>query len=491
MDFSQLLRRQAQFTYTQNGAPALMSTGNALLNMFSTIAASRKRSEQEITRFLDAAWQVDPLGALRCMFYVRDVRGGQGERDIFRTMLRHAAINYTEALRPNVHLIPEYGRWDDMYFLIGTPLEEDMWALVRAQLDVDVEQMEAGKPVSLLAKWLKKANSQSQTTKSLGIYTAQKLGMSVYDYKRLTVRLRKHMGVVEIAMSAGDWSSIAYEGTPSRAMMIYRKAFRLHDQERYEAYLRAVKAGEKKINASTLYPYDIVEKFLYSSGDATLEAQWKALPDYVQDGDNILVMADVSGSMYGRPMASSIALAMYFAERCRGAYHNLFLTFSEQPSMVSLRGDTLEERIRFVQGVNWGMRTDFMAAMRLILDVAVRNNVPQEQLPRALVVVTDMQFDSATAAGQMKETFTDLCKQLFAAKGYTAPVLVFWNVNATTDVFHADSDSTGVALVSGQSASTFQNILRFLRGEALLTPMDFMYQVLNGERYAAITLTRS
>lgn len=210
-----------------------------------------------------------------------------------------------------------------------------------------------------------------------------------------------------------------------------------------------------------------MEKFLFASGDATLEAQWKALPDYVQAGDNILVMADVSGSMWGRPMASFIALAMYFAERCQGAYHNLFLTFSEQPTMVELRGNALAERIRFLRNADWGMNTDFMAAMRLILDVAVRNNVPQEQLPRALVVVTDMQFDAATA-----------------------PVLVFWNVNSTSDVFHADADSSGVVLVSGQSASTFENILRFLRGEAVLTPVDFMYQVLNGERYAAITLGR-
>ena len=482
MDFSQLLRRQAQFTHTTNGAPALMSTGNALLNMFSTVAACRGRTEKEIIHFLDAAWQADPLGALRCMFYVRDVRGGQGERDIFRAMLNHAATRYTEALRPNVHLIPEYGRWDDMYFLIGTPLEEDMWKLVRAQLDVDIEQMEAGKPVSLLAKWLKKANSQSETTKRLGIYTAQKLGMSVYDYKRVTARLRKHMGVVEIAMSAGDWGSIAYEGTPSRAMMIYRKAFRLHDQERYEAYLAAVAAGERKINASTLYPYDIVEKYLRDQGDATLEAQWKALPDYVQDGDNILVMADVSGSMCGRPMASSIALAMYFAKRCQGA------TFSEQPALVELQGNTLEERISFLHSAPWGMNTDFMAAMKLILDVAVRNHVPQKQLPRALVVVTDMQFDAATRPGQMKETFTELCQAMFAAQGYTAPVLVFWNVNSTSDVFHADAASSGIVLVSGQSASTFENILRFLRGEDILTPVDFMYQVLGGERYAAITL---
>lgn len=488
MNFSQLLRREAHFTFTENGAPALKTTGNALLNMFSTLAASRSRFDAEIIHMFDAAWHEDPLGALRCMFYVRDVRGGQGERDIFRVLLNHVARVHTEALRINLHLVPEYGRWDDLYFLIGTPLEEDMWKLVRAQLDVDLELMEAGKPVSLLAKWLKKANSQSETTKALGIYTARKLGMSVYDYKRVCARLRKHMGVVEVTMSAREWHRIAYEGTPSRAMMIYRKAFALHDSARYNAYLNAVAAGEKKINASTLYPYDIVEKFLRQSGDATLEAQWQALPDYIHSGDNILVMADVSGSMSGRPMASSIGLAMYFAERCQGAYHNLFLTFSAQPTLVELHGKTLAERVQFLQHADWGMNTNFMAAMQLILNIAVENDIPQDELPRALVVVTDMEFDSATAPGQSKKTFTELCQKLFAAHGYTAPTLVFWNVNSRHDVFHASAENMGVVLVAGQSASTFENILRFLNSERILTPTDFMYQVLDGERYCAIVL---
>ena len=489
MDFSSLLRQQARFTFTENGAPALMTTGNALLNMYSTLAASRDRSKNDVIRMFEAAWQTDPLGALRCLFYVRDVRGGQGERDLFRTLLNYAACNHTEAIRANLHLVAEYGRWDDMYFLIGTPLEDDMWKLMRAQLDLDVEQMEAGKPVSLLAKWLKKANSQNKATKALGIRTALKLGMSVYDYKRVCSRLRMYLDVAEVKMSAREWDKIAYEATPSRAMMIYRKAFRLHDEKRYNAFLASVEKGEAKINASTLYPYDIVEKFLYGSGDATLEAQWKALPDYIQDADtNILVMADVSGSMSGRPMASSIGLAMYFAERIRGAFRNLFMTFSSKPTMVELKGKTLAERIRFLKNADWGMNTDFMAAMKLILNLAVENKVPQSELPKALVVVTDMEFDSAAGSGEVKKTFTTLCQQMFAEKGYIAPVLVFWNVNSRNDVFHADQSDRGIVLVGGQSASTFGNLLRFLNGEKALTPVDFMYDVLNSDRYRAITL---
>lgn len=489
MNFSSLLRRQARFTYTENGAPALKSTGNGLLNMFANLAASRKRSESDVLRIFDAAWNDDPLGALRCMFYIRDVRGGQGERDLFRILLKYAASKYTEAIRANLHLVAEYGRWDDMYFLIGTPLEEDMWKLVRAQLDVDVKLMEAGKPISLLAKWLKKANSQSKTTKALGIYTARKLGMSVYDYKRVCSRLRKYLDVVEVKMSAGEWRKIAYEAAPSRAMMIYREAFRLRDEKRYNAYLASVEKGKAKINASTLYPYDIVAKVLADKYTSALEAQWKALPDYLNGSDaNILVMADVSGSMCGRPMASSIGLAMYFAERIRGAYRNLFMTFSSRPTMVELKGSNLRERVRFLSDADWNSSTNFMAAMRLILDIAVENKVPQSELPKALVVVTDMEFDSACAAGESKKTFTEMCQRMFAQKGYIAPVLVFWNVDSRNDVFHADANNRGVVLVSGQSASTFRNLIRFLSNENLQSPVDFMYDVLNGERYRAITL---
>ena len=488
MNFANLLREESKWTFTENGAHALNTTSNALLDMFGSLAAMRGRSEYDLIKKFELAYLVDPLGALRCLFYVRDVRGGQGERNIFDVILHHIANRYPEIVNYNLPCIPHYGRWDDLYALIGTPVESAMWEFVKAQLMQDIKDMEEGKPVSLLAKWLKKANSTNADTKKLGIYTAKKLGYSIYDYKRICSKLRKYLDVTEIKMSANEWDAIDYGHVPSRAMMIYRKAFREHDASRFDKYLAAVAKGDAVIHSSTLYPYDIVEKILYQNDRSeVLNAQWDALPDYVHDGGNFLVMADVSRSMFGRPMASSIALAAYFAERNQGAYHNLFMTFSENPKIVELKGRDIFDKVSFISKADWGGSTNFGAAMWLVLNIAVRNRCKQEDLPKALICITDMEFNSASR-NRSRETYTQYVKQMFAEKGYIAPTLVFWNVDSRNDVFHADKNDNGIIMVSGQSASTFENLVRALNNQKPLGPVDFMYQVLNGERYQMIRL---
>lgn len=489
MNFANLLRNEAVWAKTENGAHALNTTSNALLDMFSSLAAMRSRTDHELIRIFELAYLENPLGALRCLFYVRDIRGGQGERDIFCVILHHIAQRYPETVNFNLPCIPHYGRWDDLLALIGTPVEADMWLFVKAQLLQDLKDMDSGKPISLLAKWLKKANSTNIGTKELGIYTAKKLGYSIYDYKRICSALRKHLDVTEVKMSANQWDSIDYSHVPSRAMMVYRNAFTEHDSKRFAEYLVSVANGETVIHSAALYPYDIVEKILYSRDSSpVLTAQWDALPNYVQGGDNILVMADVSGSMAGRPMASSIALAAYYAERNQGAYHNLFMTFSSTPEIVQLQGKDIFEKVSFIRKANWGYSTDFEAAMRLVLEIAVRNGCAQEELPKAVVCITDMEFNYASRTD--RTTYTEHVRQMFAAHGYVAPVLVFWNVNSRNDVFHADMNDEGIILVSGQSASTFENLIRFMNGKKPKGPVDFMYDVLNGERYEMVRLPK-
>lgn len=484
MNFSEVMRKETKWTKTENGADAKNTMDSALLDMFATIGSMRTRSEDEIIKKFELAFQEDPLGAMRCLFYCRDIRGGLGERRAFRVLLTVIARRHEKELAKNIFMIPEYGRFDDYYSLIGTPLEEYMWEVVGSVLEVDKEKMESGEPCSLLAKWLKKADASSQNTRKLGIYTAQKLGMSVYDYKRLCVKLRKYIDVVEQRMSARRWDTINYPAVPSRAMMNYRKAFARHDEERFNEYLNKVQFGEQKINSSTLYPYDIVEKILYQHEDnKVLEAQWNNLPNYVDGDVNAIVMADVSGSMGGRPMATSIGLAMYFAERNKGAYHNLFMTFSGEPEFVELKGNTITEKIRFISKANWGMNTDLEAALMKILDVAIENNCSQEEMPKSLIVVSDMEIDDCTKQ-EHRENFYDYASRVYEERGYKIPNVVFWNVDSRHDVFLADKDRKGVQLVSGQSASTFKNLI----GCVGKTPVEMMYEVLNSERYSAITI---
>ena len=488
MNFSEVMREESKWTKTENGADAKNTTDSALLDMFATIGSMRSRSEDEIVQKFELAFQEDPLGAMRCLFYARDIRGGLGERRVFRVLLPYIAKNHPEAMHKTLKFVPEYGRWDDLYSLINTYFESDMWALIRNQLVQDRNAMEVNKPCSLLAKWLKKADASSPNTRKLGIYTAKELGMSVYDYKRLCVKLRKYIDVVEQRMSANEWDTINYPAVPSRAMMNYRKAFARHDQERFDEYLNKVQSGEQKINSATLYPYDIVEKILYCGEDSkVLEVQWNNLPDYVDGNVNAVVMADVSGSMEcnagGRPLATSIGLAMYFAERNKGPYHNMFMTFSENPQFVEVKGKTITQKINFISKAEWGRNTDLEKALLKILDVAIENNCSQEEMPKSLIIISDMEIDCCTRQNH-RENFYDYVYRVYEEHGYKIPNVVFWNVNSRHDVFLADKNRKGVQLVSGQSASTFKNLI----GCVDKTPVEMMYEVLNSERYQAIQI---
>lgn len=484
MNFSEVMREESKWTKTENGADAKNTTDSALLDMFATIGSMRERSDDEIIQKFELAFQEDPLGAMRCLFYARDVRGGIGERRVFRVLLPYIAKEHKAELDKNLRLVPEYGRYDDLYSLINTKLEERMWDIIATQLLKDKVNMQKGNPVSLLAKWLKKADSKNPNTKKLGILTAKKLGMSVYDYKRLCVKLRRHIDVVEQRMSANEWDTINYPAVPSRAMMCYREAFSRHDQKRFDEYLDRVQSGEQKINSSTLYPYDIVEKILYRHEDSkVLKAQWDNLPDYVDGGVNAVVMADVSGSMTGRPLATSVGLALYFAERNKGAYHNLFMTFSGNPQFVSVKGNTITEKIRFISRANWQMDTDLEKALLKILDVAIKNHCSQEEIPKSLIVISDMEINGCTEQ-EHGENFYNYVSRVYEEHGYKIPNVVFWNVNSRHDVFLADKYRKGVQLVSGQSASTFKNLI----GCVDKTPVEMMYAVLNSERYQAIQI---
>ena len=485
MDFSDVMREESKWTKTENGADAKNTTDSSLLDMFATIGSMRNRSEDEIIQKFELAFQGDALGAIRCLFYARDIRGGLGERHVFRVLLPYIAEKHTDILNKNIGFIPEYGRWDDFYPLIGTKSEEKAWDIIATQLLKDKVSMQNGEPCSLLAKWLKKADASSQNTRKLGIYTAKKLGMSVYDYKRLCVKLRRYIDVVEQRMSANEWDTINYPSVPSRAMMNYRKAFARHDQERFDEYLNKVQSGERKINSATLYPYDIVEKILYGHEDSkVLEVQWDNLPDYVDGDVNAVVMADVSGSMSwdgGRPLATSIGLAMYFAERNKGAYHNLFMTFSGNPQFVELKGNTIFQKIEFISRADWGNNTDLEKALLKILDVAIENHCSQKEMPKSLIIISDMEIDCCTSQNH-RENFYDYVSRVYEEHGYKIPNVVFWNVDKRHDVFLADKNRKGVQLVSGQSASTFKNLI----GCVDKTPVEMMYSVLNSERYQAI-----
>jgi hypothetical protein len=497
--FAQLLSKEFNWKYTENGADARKSTGSDLLDLYATAGALRTRPADVVQMFA-SAFVEDALLATKLSFHARNIRGGLGERQVSRFMWRWLAFNFPEVIEKNLRYVPFFGRWDDVYVFVGTPVESDVWGMVGMQIKEDLQNVRKGKPCSLLAKWLKSVNTSSEESRHLGKYTANALGYSERDYRRMLSYLRTALGnaVVETKMSANNWGEIDFEKVCSKAMSNSRKAFSKHDGERFGAYIEAVKHGDAVIHSSTLYPYDIFEKmgfqegnrwdrngsasFEFSSWDNVLQAQWDALPNYIEDGENVIVVADTSGSMQGRPIATSVGLAVYFAERNKGQFAGKFITFSSRPSFVEIKGKTLKEKISRVPAIV--ENTDLNAVFDLVLKVAVENRVSEDDMPKMLLIISDMEIDSADNSSR-KRSFTDYQKEKYRNSGYTLPQVVYWQVNSRgTPTFHAEKDSRGIQLASGQSAAVFKSILK----STSFTPMDAMVEVLNSEQYDCITI---
>ena len=492
MNFAEATRNEGRWTRTENGAVALNTSGDKCLDFFGTVGSLRDTDPIRKKYLFEDAYRENPLVATKTLFYGRDIREGLGERATFRELLEYAAFYHPEAIRPNLDLIGVYGRYDDLYCLIGTPLEDDMWACMKKQFEEDVKNLHAGNAVSLLAKWIKTADASSKETRKLGILTAKKLGYPVYNFKRIVRALRKRIGIVESLMSANKWDEIKYPSVPSRAMMLYRQAFEKHDPDGYAKYIAKAINGEAKIHSATLYPYDLIGKVFKFDGwcigtileDATVEAQWRQLPNYVESGTNAMVIADTSGSMMGRPMNTAIGLAIYFAERNVGAYHNMWMSFSGQSAIQILKGETLAQKIRSLDFSAWGSNTNLKAAFLRILDIAVKNHVSPDEMVKSIIVISDMEIDYC---GDSDWSFYDKMKAKFASYGYEIPNIVFWNVNSRHDVFHADKSRKGVQLMSGQSTTVFKQLMATVG----MTPMEAMMKVINSERYAPITIDKA
>ena len=472
--------------YTENGAMAFATSGSKVLDFFSNGGALRARSEGDIAAVFERAFTEDPLLATKAMFYFRDIRGGQGERRTFRTLLTHCADNHPEAIQPNLALIAEYGRWDDLYSLVGTPLEADIWPLIDVQL---AEDAVADNP-SLLAKWLASENASSPKTKRYGRKTREALNMTPRQYRRTLSAIRRKIGLVEQLISTNKWDGIKYDKIPSKAGLQYRKAFYRHDEERYAHFLQQVKSGEKKMNAATLYPYEIVEKVygnywygtMPANEVAALDAAWESLPNYFGDtGSSGIVVADVSGSMHGRPITVSISLAMYTAERNTGPYKDKFITFSAHPRLQTVTGNNIAEKVKNLNSADWDMNTNVKAVFDLILQTAVSKKASQDDIPTHLYIVSDMEFDYCASSGVNERLFQTIDRE-YKAAGYKMPFLVFWNVNSRNDQQPMSMDQRGFQLVSGCSPSIFTSLL----SNKAVSAYDLMLEVLNKDRYAAI-----
>lgn len=482
----EIAKRESSIKRTENGAMAYNTTYDTCIDLFALGGALRPRTENDIINKFANAFNESPEIATKMLFYIGNIRGGLGERRTFNVCLKWLAHNYPSIVEANLENIPHFNRWDSLFTLVGTACEQKMWEYIERQLISDLENMRAEKSVSLLAKWMPSENTASQKTRWMARRVMSALELTPRKYRKILTMLRKYIDVTEVKMSGQKWTDIKYENVPSRAMANYNHAFKEHDAEGFGRYIEALNKGEKKINASTLFPYDLVKNFVfYNRGkkNEVVEQQWKALPNYVEGDSNILVMADVSGSMYGRPLETSVGLAIYFAERNNGRLKGTYMTFTDRPHFQYITGlETLESKVERVMRTDIGYSTNLEAAFDYLLKQAVENGFTQEDMPEAICVISDMEVDRYMRPGY-KWDFIQTQKAKYERCGYKLPKMILWNVEARQDTFLSQSDD--VLFVSGQSPSVFKQLIGDLNG---VTSYDLMMNTLNDKMYDCVVV---
>ena len=487
------MKRDANVKHTENGAVALRSTMDGIMDMFALGGAYRSRSDADVILLFEKAFKEDPTYALKCLFYLRDCRGGQGERRFFRVVLRHMAYKHTEEIRRNMIHIPVYGRWDDLYVFIGTPLERDALDIMKHQLALDVEC----KTPSLLAKWLKSENTSSAESCRLGAITRDHFGMSARQYRKTLSILRERIRVLERLMSQGRWEEIEFDKIPSKAGMIYRNAFARHDltRERYEKF---AKDENTKVNAGILYPCEVVHQALFECGKSLEDTTRLMVNKYWNNLDNVfhdaifdgVAVVDTSGSMtWGgdsiKPIDVAIALGMYCAEKCNpeSPWYGHYISFSRRARLVPIEGVDFVDKVQRIMRANLCENTNIESVFDLLLDKAIENHIKPEDMPSNVVVISDMEWDDARSSYGYRVSPTDTLMEGIMKKwqacGYTAPHLVFWNASARNDTIPM-RDNGKVTFVSGYSPTLFEMLLTGKTG------WDLVKEKLDAARYSVI-----
>lgn len=496
--FLKYLYEQEKFTTTDNGAVALRSSGDYCLDLFMAIGSLRFDFTDRAFQLATRAYVQDKDLFMKILFYARDIRCGLGERETFRRLLVWLSLHGLESLEKNISRIVEFGRYDDLLCLLGTPAEKSAIKIISDQLNEDLENLKNGKPISLLAKWLPSINASSYDSTAYAMIISDALGMSRAEYRKTLSALRKKLKLIENNLREKNYD-FDYEKIPSMALFKYRQAFMTNDKDRYNAFLDDVRAGRKTMKTTSLEPYNITSQIitkglrkwmdttntpLTAEDKKALDVTWNALPDYT-NGQNALAVVDGSGSMYSfvngsiTPASVAFSLGLYFAEHTKGAFRNHFITFSANPRLIEIKGNDIYEKVIFCSTFDEIENTDIEAVFKLILKTAVKNNLPQSELPEVIYIISDMQFDSCSENAEA--TNYQNAKEMFERYGYKLPSLVFWNVNASSENCPVAKDDNGTVLVSGFSSKLFSMVIT-----NDLDPYTYMIKTLSVDRYKDI-----
>ena len=512
--FAKHLLEEDNYTTTENGAGALRSTMNACLDAFGSLGAMRFTDDDTIIRTFSKAFAEDPKLAMRMLFYMRDIRGGQGARRVFRVIIKWLADYKPDYVIYNLDNFLTFGRGDDIICLLDTGVKNRVINWAFQTLRKDWASYRAGEPCSLLAKWMPSENTSSPATRAAAREFIRGFGWKPAHYRKMLSALRKYLKVVEQSLSAKDWTNIKYDAVPAAAALKYTDTFLRHDEEGYLGYLRDVANGNAKVNAASLFPVNIIHKALESNRASIkdrilLDAMWNALPNYCEGHEETgICVVDVSGSMYGTPIEVALSLGLYCADKCRGPFKDCFITFSSRPTLQTCIGGDIVEKVRNMYNAHWEMNTNLEAVFNLLLETAKAHHTPQEDMPSKLYIISDMQFDEARSDGDFWErrkprTFMQAMEQKYAAAGYKMPIIVYWNVRASDmGMFQTTFEGKQCCMVSGYSPSLFKSIIEGTTYEEVtkvdkdgnviktleerVDPIQVMLTTLNNERYDCV-----
>lgn len=493
-----ILKKEFNSSVTENGALGYRTTGKALLDLNFSVTSLRSAEETDIIDKFIKAFYEDKKLSLKWLFFASDIRGGLGERRLFRVCFFYLAQNHPDIAEILLPFIPEYNRFDSLLPLLDTKISDAVVRQIKKQLDQDMQDMKEKKPISLCAKWMPSENASSAKTAYYAALLIQKLNTTKRQYRKMLSALRKYLSLVEIHMSSHNWSSIDYATVPSRANLIYKNAFLKHDMERRKLFLEKVVHGNANIHADTLFLHDIVHRYyqpdspsyspILREEDTSLEVLWTSLPDYVKQEGDTLCVVDGSGSMLSSIGKSSVtcldvanAVSIYFSEHCKGQFKNRYLTFSQTPQYVFLgSASTLREKLEIARQYNEVANTNIESVFRLILQTAFQNHMTQQELPKTILILSDMEFDMATNC-KINETLFSSIQKSYASYGYQLPRLVFWNICSRTKTIPICENPLGVSLVSGFSIHLMNMVLS---GET--DPYQSLFAQLNTDRYLPI-----
>lgn len=484
---------------TENGADCYKNSGHYLLDLNFKVPSFRNKIDFDLFK---RSFKEDPIHTLKWLLYLRDIQNGIGERKSFREFLLNFCYEYPYLAKSFFKevSIPEYGRWDDLIYIYcnldkrANKIKKIIIDYIDEQIDEDILHCLGNQPISLLAKWLPSRNASSKKTRANASKIIKGLHSSDKYYKEICKVLRSYLNIVEINLSNKNYKNIIYKEVPSKANIRYKNAFIINDPERRKKYLEDLKAGKTKINANSMFLYDIIfnyfeSKYFIKPFDTTLEELWKAQKK-VEGFSDTLIVRDGSASMSCSIGNSSItaqnicdSITLYAAENNIGEYHNKFITFSSKPEIVDLDGqDTLHDKLEYLRKFDECSSTNIEATFDLILNTAIKYKTKQEDLPKQVLIISDMEFDGCGCCSDfLNKTLFENITDKFSKNGYKVPRLIFWNVNSRTNTVPLQDNELGIILISGFSKNLFDMIL-----SSELDPYKALIKLLDVPKYSII-----